>query len=158
MDTNQVKMLREHLLQLLSGSWAHIEFDQAVDEFPVAIRGSKAQGLPHTAWQLLEHLRIAQWDILEFTRNPKHVSPEWPTGYWPATEAPPDASAWDESVKKFKADLQAMKRLVKDAATDLFSPLPHGTGQTVLREAMLLADHNSYHLGQLMLVRKTLGG
>ncbi len=158
MDTTQVKMLREHLVELLSGSWAHLEFDQAVADFPAGIRGKKAQGLPHTAWQLLEHMRIAQWDILEFSRDPNHVSPDWPAGYWPGSEAPTDASAWDESVRRFKADLQAMKSLVKDANTDLFAKIPHGTGQTILREAMLLADHNSHHLGQLILVRKTLGG
>ncbi|HXK59554.1 MAG TPA: DinB family protein [Acidobacteriota bacterium] len=158
MDTNQIRILREHLLQLLSGNWAHIEFDQAVNNFPAELRGRKAVGMPHTAWQLLEHMRIAQWDILEFSRNSKHVSPDWPAGYWPKTETPPDASSWDESVRQFKADLKAMGELVMDPNTDLFSKIPHGTEQTILREAMLVADHNAYHLGQLVLLRKTLAG
>jgi len=158
MDTKQIEMLRDHLIQLLSGSWAHLEFDQAVAEFPAGIRGTKAKGLPYTAWQLLEHMRIAQWDILEFSRDPGHVSPEWPAGYWPSSETPADGSAWDDSVGRFKADLEAMRTLVKDPGADLFSKIPHGSGQTILREAMLVADHNAYHLGQLILLRKTLGG
>jgi len=158
MDTKQVKMLRNHLLQLLSGSWAHLEFHQAIADFPAEMRGTKAKGLPHTPWQLLEHMRIAQWDILEFSRDPAHVSPDWPSGYWPDSEAPPDGSAWDNSVRRFKADLEAMRTLIEDPNTDLFSKIPHGTGQTILREAMLVADHNAYHLGQLVLLRKTLSG
>ena len=157
MDTIQLNTLREYLIKLLSGKWAHLEFQAAVAEFPARIRGTKAKGLPYTAWQLLEHMRIAQWDILEFSRNPGHVSPEWPAGYWPTTETPPDDSAWDKSVKTFIADLEAMKELVKHPDTDLFAKIAHGSGQTILREAMLLADHNAYHLGQLVLVRKTLG-
>ncbi len=157
MNTSQIDSLREHLLKLLSGKWAHLEFEDAVARFPARIRGTKAAGLPYTAWRLLEHMRIAQWDILEFSRNPGHVSPDWPAGYWPATEAPPDDRAWDESVRRFKDDLQAMRELIKNPDTDLFSRITHGTGQTILREAMLLADHNSYHLGQLVLVQKMLG-
>ncbi|MFB3903801.1 MAG: DinB family protein [Acidobacteriota bacterium] len=158
MHTPQIDSLREHLLKLLSGKWAHLEFQDAVARVPAGIRGTKAAGLPYTAWQLLEHMRITQWDILEFSRNPGHVSPDWPAGYWPATEAPPDDRAWDQSVKRFKEDLQAMRELVKNPDTDLFARIPHGTGQTILREAMLVADHNAYHLGQLVLVQKMLGG
>ena len=113
--------------------------------------------MPHSPWRLLEHLRIAQWDILEFSRNPSHVSPPWPVGYWPNGDAPPDALAWDRAVDAFRADLAAMCELVNDSATDLFAPLPHGDGQTVLREALLVADHNAYHLGQLVVVRRLLG-
>jgi len=158
MDKNQIESLREHLLNLLSGAWAHMEFDKAVADFPPDLRGKKTQGLPYTAWQLLEHMRIAQWDILEFSRNPKHVSPDWPAGYWPQTEAPAAKSGWDESVSRFKNDLEVMRKLVSSPDTDLFSLIPHGTGQTILREAMLLADHNAYHLGQLVLLRKLLAG
>jgi hypothetical protein len=106
---------------------------------------------------LLEHLRIAQLDILEFSRNPKHVSPEWPEGYWPRAEAPPTPAAWNESIKKFRHDLGAMRDLVKNPKTDLFARIPWGDGQTILREALLIADHNAYHLGQMLDARRLLG-
>ena len=154
---NQDKALREHLLYLLRGGGAHLHFDAAVADLPAALRGAKPPGVPHTPWRLLEHLRICQWDILEFTRNPRHVSPPFPEGYWPAGDAPPDDAAWDRSVAAFRADLRAMQDLVADPATDLFTPLPHGEGQTALREALLVADHNAYHLGQLVVVRRLLG-
>lgn len=150
-------VLREHLLNLLKGVGAHADFNTAIADFPPDLRGTKPAGAPHTAWQLLEHLRIAQWDILEFSRDSKHVSPEWPHGYWPETEAPPDAKAWDESVRRFQRDLKLMQALVVDEDNDLFAPIPHGTGQTLLREALLLADHNAYHIGQLVLLRRLLG-
>ncbi len=146
----------KHLLELLSGGGAHVSFDEAVAGIPARLRGTKPSGAPHTAWQLLEHLRIAQWDILEFSRNPKHASPEWPAGYWPATEAPPDAQAWDKSARAFRRDLEAMKKLVASPSTKLFERIPHGDGQTVFREALLVADHNAYHIGQLVLVRRLL--
>ncbi|MBO0699318.1 MAG: DinB family protein [Zavarzinella sp.] len=149
--------LREHLDYLLGGGGAHLSFDDAVAALPENLRGVRAPGTPHTAWRLLEHLRIAQWDILEFSRDPKHVSPKWPDGYWPAGDAPPDAGAWDRSVAAFRADLSAMRALVADPKTDLFARLPHGKGQTVLREALLVADHNAYHLGQLVFLRRVLG-
>ena len=154
---NTDKSLREHLLYLLRGGGAHLNFDAAVAGLPPELRGARIAGVPHTAWRLLEHLRIAQWDILEFSRNPKHVSPPFPEGYWPAGDAPPDPAAWDRCVAAFRADLQAMEALVADPATDLFTPIPHGDGQTVLREALLVADHNAYHLGQLVLLRRALG-
>ena len=149
--------LRKHLLELLEGKHAHTDFEAAVAGFPVKRAGEKPAGAPHSAWQLLEHLRLAQWDILEFSRNPKHVSPDWPGGYWPESEAPPDAAAWRQSVRSFQADLKAMRALVADPKVDLYAPLPHGDGQTLLREAMLVADHNSYHIGQLVLLRRLLG-
>jgi hypothetical protein len=124
---------------------------------PAELRGRKPAGVPHTPWRLLEHMRIAQWDILEFSRNPRHVSPKFPDGYWPEGDAPPDEAAWDRSVAAFRADLKAMQELVADPATDLFAPLAHGEGQTVLREALLVADHNAYHLGQMVVVRRALG-
>ncbi len=148
--------LRQHLLYLLGGGGAHLSFEQAIKGLPVKLRGAKPPGAPHTPWQLLEHLRIAQWDILEFSRNPKHVSPDFPAGYWPPTETPPSRAAWDKSVAAFRADLKAMKKLVKDPSTDLFAAIPHGDGQTILREALLVADHNAYHYGQLVLLRRLL--
>jgi uncharacterized damage-inducible protein DinB len=149
--------LREHLLYLLKGGGTHLNFDKAVGDLPAELRGAKPAGVPHTPWRLLEHMRIAQWDILEFTRNPRHVSPPWPEGYWPAGDGPPDGGAWDRSVAAFRADLRAMQDLVADPATDLFTPVSHGEGQTALREALLVADHNAYHLGQLVVVRRLLG-
>lgn len=151
------RALRDHLLYLLRGGGAHLDFEKAIADLPAKLRGGKPAGLPHTPWRLLEHLRICQWDILEFSRNPKHVSPQFPAGYWPAGDAPPDDAAWDRSVEAFRADLKAMQDLVADPDTDLFAPIPNGDGQTVLREALLVADHNAYHLGQLVTVRRLLG-
>ena len=149
--------MREHLLNLLDGRGAHVSLEQVLADFPAELRGVRPAGLPFTAWRLLEHMRIAQWDILEFSRDRKHVSPEFPKGYWPETDAPPDSAAWDRSVQAFQADLRAMKRLVKNPATDLPARIPHGTGQTILREALLVADHNAYHIGQLVILRRLLG-
>jgi len=157
MSPEASKALRDQVVELLGSNHAHATFDAAVRDLPAELRGKKARGAPHTAWQLLEHLRLAQWDILEFSRKPKHVSPAWPDGYWPATPAPPDEAAWDKSVRRFRADLKAMQKLVADPANDLFKPLAHGDGQTLLREALLLADHNAYHVGQLVLLRRLLG-
>ena len=149
--------LRKHLLYLLGGGGAHVDFDSVIAGWPAKLRGSKPKGLPHTAWQLLEHMRIAQWDILEFSRNPKYVSPEWPAGYWPPTDAPPSSAAWSKSVSTFRADLKAMMSLVSSPRRDLFVKIPHGEGQTILREALLVADHNAYHLGELVYLRRALG-
>jgi hypothetical protein len=149
--------LREHLVGLLEGEGAHLGLRRALSQYPNAIAGSRVPGVTHTPWQLLEHLRIAQWDILEFSRTRAHVSPPFPSGYWPETSAPPEESAWGRSVESFLADLEEMQALVMDPATDLLAPIPWGDGQTVLREALVLADHNSYHLGQLILIGKTLG-
>jgi hypothetical protein len=149
--------LREHVLDLLRGDNAHLDFEKAIAGLPAALRGAKLPGLPHTPWRLLEHMRIAQWDILRFSIDPHHTSPDFPDGYWPKGDAPPSAAAWDESVAAFRSDLQAMMDLVADPKTDLFTPLAHGDGQTILREALLVADHNAYHLGQLVTVRRLLG-
>jgi hypothetical protein len=154
---NTDRALRDHLLYLLRGGGAHLDFEAAIADLPAELRGTKPAGLPHTAWRLLEHMRIAQWDILEFSRNPKHVSPTFPDGLWPNSDSPPDANAWDRSVAGFRADFRAMQELVADPATDLFAPIPHGQGQTILREALLVADHNAYHLGQLVTIRRLLG-
>lgn len=153
--SNQV--LRNHLVYLLAGGGAHLHFEQAIADLPEKLRGAKIAGVPHTPWRLLEHMRICQWDILEFSRNPGHVSPEFPDGYWPEGDAPPGAEAWDRSVRAFQDDLQAMVDLVAAPETDLYVPIPHGDGQTILREALLVADHNAYHLGQLVVLRRCLG-
>ncbi|HWF13838.1 MAG TPA: DinB family protein [Candidatus Acidoferrales bacterium] len=148
--------LRKHLLELLSGRGAHADWKASFRGIPPKLRGVRPSGLPHSLWELLEHMRIAQWDILEFSRDARHVSPDWPTGYWPAAPEPPNAKAWDKSVKMFARDLDAMKKLVSNRKRDLFEKIPHGTGQTILREALLVADHNAYHLGQVVAVRKLL--
>ena len=149
--------LREHLLNLLRGGHAHLDFEKATAGLPVELRGARPPGLPHTPWRLVEHMRIAQWDILRFSIDPHHTSPEFPDGYWPKGDAPPDAGAWDRSIAAFQADLKAMMDLIANPKTDLFTPLQHGQGQTILREALLVADHNAYHLGQLVTVRRLLG-
>jgi DinB family protein len=149
--------LRQHLLDLLKGGNAHVKFEGVVKDFPERLRGEKPEGQPHTAWRLLEHMRIAQWDILEFSRSSKHISPEFDAGYWPATNAPPSVTAWAKSVKQFRADLQAMQDLIADPGTDLYARIPWGDGQTILREALLVADHNAYHLGELLMIRRLLG-
>jgi DinB superfamily len=154
MDTD--KSLRKHLIKMLEGGDAHATFDDAVADLRPALQGKIPKGGEHSPWQLLEHLRIAQWDILEFAINPKHKSPKWPEGYWPKA-APPDEKAWNQSVKAFHSDMKRFTKLLADDSTDLFAKIPHGDGQTILRQALLAADHNAYHLGQLVLVRRLLG-
>jgi hypothetical protein len=149
--------VREQLLALLQGGSAHISFDDAIKDLPPTLRGATREGVPHTAWEILEHMRIAQWDILEFSRNPKHQSPEWPAGYWPESPKPPSEAAWKKSVTAFQKDLAAMQELIENPETDLYAKIAHGTGQNILREALLVADHNAYHLGQFVLLRRLLG-
>jgi DinB superfamily len=155
--SSQDPALRTHLDNLLRMEGAHLSFDAAVSDFPVALAGIKPSGAPHSAWELLEHMRIAQEDILDFSRNPGYVDKVFPDDYWPAAAAPPSDEAWHESVRQFNADLAAMRELVSDPAQDLFARIPHGSGQTLLREALVVADHNAYHLGQLVFLRKLLG-
>ncbi len=157
MKDAQDRSVRQHVLDLLQGGGAHVKFDQVISGIPAKLRGSKVSGIPHSPWMLLEHMRIAQSDILEFSRKRTHVSPEWPEGYWPESETPPSTAAWTSSVKKFRADLQAMANLVKNPKTDLFAKIPWGDGQTILREALLIADHNAYHVAQLVDIRRWLG-
>lgn len=152
-----INELREHVLWLLRGGHAHIGFEEAVADFPVKLRGRRPDGIPYTPWRLLEHMRIAQWDILEFSRRSEHVSPDFPDGYWPLQDAPPEAKSWDASVAAFRRDADAMQALVADPDQDLFAAFAWGDGQTLLREALLVADHNAYHLGQLIAVRRALG-
>ena len=149
--------LRKHVVELLTAGHAHATFEQAVEGLPAALRGKLAKGAEHTPWKLLEHLRIAQWDILDFSRNPKYKTMKWPDDYWPKEKAPADEKAWDRSVRAFKKDRREIVALVEDEKTDLFAKIPHGDGQTILREALLVADHNAYHVGQLVLVRRLLG-
>src|SRR5689334_1614918 len=136
--------LREHLLYLLRGGGAHIKFDEAVKDFPVEFINGRVEGVPYTPWHVVEHMRIAQWDILEFSRSASHVSPDWPEGYWPEKNAEADEAAWRRSVEEFSRDLGEMEALVEGAPTDLYARIPHGDGQTILREALLVADHNAY--------------
>ena len=149
--------IRDQVVALLKGGQAHVTFDDAVKDFPAKQRGVKPNGMPYTAWQLLEHIRIAQWDILEFSRDSKHTSPKWPEGYWPEAEKPTSEAAWDKSIAAVKRSLLEMQNLINDPKTDLNAKIPHGTGQTILREALLMADHNAYHVGQLVMVRRLLG-
>jgi DinB superfamily len=157
MKDDQDASLRQHLHDLLKGGGAHTRFEEAIAGIPAKLRGRKPAGFPHSAWMLLEHLRIAQWDILEFSRNRKHVSPDWPQGYWPRRDAPPTAARWNASIRKFRQDLKAMQDLVANPKADLYARIPGGEGQTILREALLLADHNAYHVAQLVDVRRLLG-
>ena len=157
MPQDPIHSLRQYLLELLTGGHAHAKFEDAVKGLPAKLRGTKPDNFPHSPWMILEHLRIAQWDILEFSRNEKHKSPKWPEGYWPKEDAPPNEAAWNKSVQQFESDLNAMKDLVKNPKTDLFTKLPWGDGQTILREALLVADHNAYHVAQLVDVRRLLG-
>jgi hypothetical protein len=153
---NQDQALREHLLYLMRGGGAHVDFDSVVANFPAEKINQKIEHLPYTAWAVLEHMRIAQSDILEFSRNAAYVSPKWPEGYWPSNDSTADAAAWKKSVEAFRADLKEIEELVENPSTDLFAALAHGDGQTVLREALLVADHNAYHLGVLQTIKRIL--
>jgi len=156
MSTND-KALRDHVIYLLEEGGAHAKFDDVVKDWPVKLRGQKVENLPYTAWGLLEHMRIAQNDILDFSINPKYKAMNWPADYWPKADALPTPDAWDKSLRAFKKDLAAISKLVRDPKTDLYAKIPWGDGQTILREALLTADHNAYHLGQLLTLRRVLG-
>jgi hypothetical protein len=154
---NPDQSLRSELVFLLEGGNAHVKFEDAIANFPLKLRGQKPAGLPYSAWGLLEHMRLAQADMLEFSRNPNYESPKWPGDYWPASNAPPSDPAWEKSIKDFRSDLRQMLKLVSDPKSDLYSPFPWGDGQNLLREALQIADHNAYHLGALLVVRRLLG-
>jgi len=157
MKSDHDHSLRQHLIELLKGGSAHARFDEVTEGIPAKLRGQKPAGMPHSPWMLLEHMRIAQEDILEFSRDPKHISPDWPQGYWPGTNVQPGAAAWSSSIRNFRRDLKSMQELVANPKTDLYARIPWGDGQTILREALLVADHNAYHLAQLVDVRRLLG-
>ncbi len=149
--------LREQLLHLLRGGNAHLSFDEAVADFPMTAINARPPNVPYTPWHLLEHLRRAQWDILDFIRNPDYQAMKWPDDYWPAPDAEADAAAWEKTVSAFHADLKAVEDLVNDPQTDLATAIPHGDGQTVLREILLVADHNAYHIGEFAILRQVMG-
>ena len=151
------KALRNQLIALLEGGNAHATFDSAVHDFPMDKAGTRPKGLPYSAWELLEHLRIAQHDIVKFSSSAEHKSPKWPEGYWPATPGPEKESDWAHSVRAIRKDLAEFEDLIRDPKQDLYRKFPWGDGQTLLREALLIADHNAYHIGQLVLVRRLLG-
>jgi len=141
---------------VLRDGGAHISFEELIADFPIDLINREIEGVPYTAWQVLEHMRIAQWDILEFSRNPDHVSPAFPAGYWPTAGMVADDEMWNKTLQSFRADLRSLEDLVGDPTTDLFSEIAHGNGQTILREVLLVADHNAYHLGTLALMKRVL--
>jgi hypothetical protein len=149
--------LREHLARILDWRDAHANFDAAIAGIPARLRGVRPEGLPHSPWELLEHLRFTQRDILDFCRDPGYVEPRWPEDYWPPSGAPPDELAWEASVASYRSDREELRRLVLDLDLDPFAKIPHGSGQTYLRELLLVADHAAYHVGQLVLLRRLLG-
>jgi DinB superfamily len=157
MKNDHDKALRQQLVDLLKGGGAHAKLEDIVADFPAKLRGQKPSGMPHSPWMLLEHLRIGQRDILEFSRNPQYLAPRWPEDYWPKSAAPPGPLAWSKSIALFRKDLKSLLTLVTDPQTDLFARIPWGDGQTILREALLVADHNAYHLAQLVDARRLLG-
>jgi hypothetical protein len=153
---NAGKVLQQQILELLRGGNAYMEFDEIVDDFPLDSINDKAPNVPYSFWQILEHMRIAQWDILEFIRNPDHVSPHYPEGYRPNPADKADRNRWLKTIADFKADRQALEKIVADPHTDLLAPIPHAAGYTIFREILTVADHNSYHLGELAMIRQVL--
>lgn len=149
--------MHDHLLNLLSGKGAHLTFDEAVADFPPEFINVRPPNVPYTSWHLVEHMRITQWDILEFVRNPQHVSPSWPAGHWPAPDAQADEETWNQTINDFHADLEEVKNLVRDPSADFLAELPHAPGYTLLREVLLVADHNAYHTGELAILRQVMG-
>lgn len=149
--------LRQQLIRYLGSSEAHASTDAAFAKLAPALRGKRPAGFPHSPWEILEHIRITQHDILDFCRNSSYKELDWPADYWPKSAAPPKADSWDESVKRYHDDVAALRALAEDTAVDLFARIPHGDGQTYLRELLLVVDHTSYHVGQLILVRRLLG-
>jgi hypothetical protein len=153
---NATSAVREQLIQLLTGSNAHQSFEDAINDLPASLRGVKPDKLPYSIWQLVEHIRIAQWDILEFSRDSTHRSPKWPEGYWPKEEAPADDAAWEKGLQQIQQDRDAFVALLHDPERDLYAPFTHGTGQNLLREALLIADHTAYHVGEIIIIRRLL--
>lgn len=153
---NPDKVLREQLLALLRGGNAHMSLEQAVVDFPLDHINSKPPNVPYTPWHLIEHLRIAQLDILEFIRDPDYVSPEWPLGYWPPPRTTTDRSGWEKSIQDFRADLESIKDIVRDPDTDFFGSIPHAPGYNIFREILLVADHNAYHTGEFAILRQVM--
>jgi hypothetical protein len=152
----EIDLLIENLEHLLNTGNAHVSLDKALENIPFKLLGEKPANLPFSIWQLAEHIRIAQWDILEFSRNPKHVSPEWPGGYWPSERKPPSKKEWNTCLLKIKADRREFVDLLIQARDDIYKPFQHGDGQSLLKEALVLADHNAYHAGEIIIIRRFL--
>ena len=150
------KVVREQLLFLLRGGNAHMNFDQAVTDFPIQNINTKPPNISYTPWYLLEHLRIAQWDILEFIRDPKHVSPTWPEGYWPPENQVADQAKWEKTISDFHTDMEMLQDIVVDQHVDLYAPISHAPDYTILREILLVADHNAYHIGEFAILRQVM--
>ncbi len=157
MTTSPSEAVRKQLARALDWEDAHVGFDEAVKGLPAALRGRRPRGFPHSPWELVEHLRLAQRDLLDFCANPDYVAGRFPDDYWPKAPRPPKATSWDESVAAFQADRKALRALVTDRKLDLSGRIPHGEGQTYLREILLVIDHGAYHVGQLVMARKLLG-
>lgn len=149
--------LREPLARSLAWSDAHVSLDEAVRGLPARLRGARPAGLPHSPWELVEHIRLAQRDILDFCTGEAYQELAWPSDYWPATPEPPSAEAWEQSLARIRSDREALQRLASDSTLDLMSVAKHGTDQPLLRQLLLVVDHTAYHVGQLVLVRKLLG-
>jgi uncharacterized damage-inducible protein DinB len=153
----QNDLLRKQLVKILDWQDSHMNLDKAIENIPPEQRGIQPSGLPYSLWQLLEHMRLSQLDILEFCRNPNYKESKWPDDYWPSSPAPPSQDVWEKSIAGFRKDCDALKKLAAEESIDLFANIPHGTGQTYLRELLLVADHNAYHIGQIIVVRRLLG-
>jgi hypothetical protein len=156
-ETSRGDRLREQIVRFLGWEDAHVGFDAAVRDIPEGLRGERPPGLPHSPWELLEHLRFTQMDILRFCREPEYSEPRWPADYWPAEQSPSEPGDWDATISAFGRDRKSLCDLASDPRIDLFATIPHGSGQTYLRELLLVADHTAYHIGQLVLVRRALG-
>ena len=150
-------VLREHLLKLLQGGNAHMSFDNAIENFPIEMINERAPNVEYTPWHLLEHIRIAQWDILDFVRNATHISPKWPDGYWPTADQTAEGQKWQETIDGFRSDMKDLQAIATDQSIDLVAPIPHAPDYTVLRELLLVADHNAYHIGEFAILRQVMG-
>jgi len=158
MDKNEEKLLRNELVRLLNGSGAHAHFEPAIDKVPKKFYGASVKELPYTLWQLLEHMRLAQFDILDYIKNPDYRERQWPQDYWPKEKSPATTSEWNKSIEHIQRDLQEIKELVENPKTQILEPIPHlKNGPSILREILLVADHNAYHIGQIVLLRRLLG-
>ena len=155
MSSDQI--VRDQLLALLIGGNAHMTFEQAVADFPAEHFNTKPINVTYTPWHILEHLRIAQWDILEFIRNPDHVSPQWPVGYWPHPDESADQEGWDKTTSSFLSNLGSLRNIIKDPDIDLYAPIPHAADYTIFREILVVSDHNAYHIGEFAILRQVMG-
>ena len=154
---NAESVVREQILHLLRGGDAHMSFQEAVEDFPMESINIVFPNGTYTAWHLLEHLRITQWDILDFIRNPSYQEMEWPKDYWPPQDQKATEENWKQTIRSFQADMKALQALVTDPQTDLYAAIPHGTGQTIFREMLVVADHNAYHIGEFAIMRQVMG-